>query len=58
MALISYCQLAEKQFPDNVFAFKEATADWKKRKNEILGKKNKLLTNQSTGPNSPPSAAH
>jgi len=41
MALITYCQLAEKQFPNKVFAFKEATCDWKNRKKEILEKKNK-----------------
>lgn len=49
MALIAYCKLAEKQFPDNVFAFKEATDDWENRKEEILAKKNELLTTQSSG---------
>jgi len=44
MALITYCQWAEKQFPNKAFAFEEATDDWKKRKKEILEKKNKLLT--------------
>ncbi|MFH1772419.1 MAG: hypothetical protein ABH872_06345 [Candidatus Omnitrophota bacterium] len=39
MALIAYCQLAEKQFPNKVFAFKEATDDWKNRRAEILTKK-------------------
>ena len=44
MALVSYCELAEIQFPDDVFAFAKAIDDWEKRKSQILEEKNKLLT--------------
>lgn len=51
MALITYCQLAEKEFP-GVFDFEGATKDWQNRKREILEKKNKFPTNQFTEPDS------
>ena len=39
MALIAYCQLAEKNFP-GVFDFEAASKDWGRNKQEILKKKN------------------
>lgn len=51
MALITYCKLAETEFP-GVFDFEGATKDWQNREREILEKKNKFLTNQLTGPDS------